>query len=105
MENLAKIAKYGEIVDASSSGFLLIVKREDLVPASLRKNLSLEPIHGTRVMLHLPQMNIEISGMIKRTRLLGKKGFEIGVDFSDDAPEYWRECLLELLPLPGEFED
>lgn len=105
MENLAKIAKYGEIIDASSSGFLLIVKREDLVPAALRKNLSLEPIHGTRVMLHLPQMNIEISGMIKRTRLLGKKGFEIGVDFSDDAPEYWRECLLELLPLPGEFED
>lgn len=104
LENLAKICRYGEIVDASTTGFLLIVKREDLVPSSLRKNLSLDPIVGTKVLLHLPQMNLEISGKIARTRLLGKKGFEVGIDYTDDAPEYWRECLIDLLPAPGEFD-
>lgn len=105
LENLAKIARYGEIVEASVTGFLLIVKREDLIPAMLRKNLSIESIHGQKVLLHLPQMNIEISGKIARTKLLGKQGFEIGIDYTDDAPEYWRECLVDLLPAPGEFED
>lgn len=105
LENLAKIARYGEIVEASVTGFLLIVKREDLIPAVLRKNLSIESIHGQKVLLHLPQMNIEISGKIARTKLLGKQGFEIGIDYTEDAPEYWRECLVDLLPAPGEFED
>jgi hypothetical protein len=104
LENLAKIARYAEIVEASTTGFLLIVKREDLIPAALRKNLTLESIHGTKVLLHLPQMNIEISGRIARTKLIGKKGFEVGVDYAEDAPEYWRECLLDLLPAPGEFD-
>src|SRR3712207_3297754 len=92
LENLAKIARYAEIVEASTTGFLLLVKREDLIPTALRKNLTLESIHGTKVLLHLPQMNIEIAGRIARTKLLGKQGFEIGIDYADDAPEYWREC-------------
>ncbi len=104
LENLAKIARYGEIVEASTTGFLLLVKREDLIPSVLRKNLTLESIHGQKVLLHLPQMNIEISGRIARTKLLGKQGFEIGIDYAEDAPEYWRECLVDLLPAPGEFD-
>ncbi len=104
LENLAKIAKYGEIIEASTTGFLLIVKREDLIPVALRKNLTLESLHENKILLHLPQMNIEIAGKIKRTKLLGKQGFEIGVDYTEDSPEYWRECLLDLLPAPGEFE-
>lgn len=105
LENLAKISRYGEIVEASTTGFLLIVKREDLIPVALRKNLTLEGLHGTKVLLHLPQMNIEISGRIMRTKLLGKQGFELGIDYADDAPEYWRECLVDLLPAPGEFDE
>jgi hypothetical protein len=104
LENLAKIARFAQIIEASTTGFLLIVKREDLIPAALRKNLTIDSLHGTKVLLHLPQMNIEISGRIARTQLLGKKGFEIGVDYADDAPEYWRECLVDLLPAPGEFD-
>ena len=104
LENLAKIARSGEIVEASITGFLLIVRREDLIPSALRKNLTLESLHGGKVLLHLPQMNIEISGKVTRTKLLGKQGFEIGIDYTDDAPEYWRECLVDLLPAPGEFD-
>ena len=59
LENLAKIARYAEIVEASTTGFLLLIRREDLIPIALRKNLTLESLHGSKILLHLPQMNIE----------------------------------------------
>lgn len=104
LETLAKIARQAEIVEASITGFKLIVKREDLVPLVLRRNLNIDSILGTKVILHLPQMNIEIAGTVTRTKLLGKRGYEVGIDYSEDAPEYWRECLLDLLPSPGEWD-
>lgn len=105
MENLAKIAKGGSIVEASTSGFLLLVQREELVPVEFRRNLNLDALIGEKVMIHLSELNIEISGRVARTRFAGKSGFEIGIDYSDDAPEYWRECLVDLLPAPGELEE
>ncbi|MFN7825814.1 MAG: hypothetical protein ACK5P6_10695, partial [Pseudobdellovibrionaceae bacterium] len=44
LENLAKIAKGGEVIEASISGFLIMIKREDLVPVSLRRNLTLDEL-------------------------------------------------------------
>jgi len=105
LENLAKIAREGEVIEASTTGFLLIIKREDLIPSNLRKNLTLDMLIGSKILLHLPQMNLEISGRVARTKLLGKQGFELGIDYTDDAPEYWRECLVDLLPAPGEFDE
>ncbi|PWU16402.1 MAG: hypothetical protein C5B49_10550 [Bdellovibrio sp.] len=105
LENLAKIAKGGMLTEASTTGFLLIIPREHLVPLDLRRNLSLESLVGTKILVHLTELNLEISGRIARTRLRGKAGFEVGVDYSDEAPEYWRECLVDLLPAPGEIEE
>lgn len=104
IDNLAKVARWAEITEASTAGLLIVVKREDLVPMSLRRNLNIDDLIGEVVLLRLPQMNIEISGRIARTKFIGKDGFEIGLDYTDDAPEYWRECLLDLLPSPGELE-
>jgi hypothetical protein len=105
LENLMKLSKGGEIMQASTTGLLLVVKREDLVPANLRKNLTIDSIKGMRVLINLPQLNLEISGRIARTKLLGKAGYELGIDYTEDAPEYWRECLMDLLPMPGEIEE
>lgn len=104
LDDFAKIAKNCEIIEASSTGLLLQVKREDLIPTALRKNLSLDVLIGDRVFMHLEEMNLEISGVITRTTLKGKKGFQIAIDYSDEAPEYWRECLMDLLPQPGELD-
>jgi hypothetical protein len=105
LDDFAKIAKNCEVVEASTTGLLLQVKREDLIPAVLKKNLSLDVLIGDRVFMHLEEMNLEISGVIIRTKLLGKQGFQIAVDYSEEAPEYWRECLMDLLPKPGEFDE
>ena len=105
LSDFTKIANNCEIVEASASGLLLLIKREDLLPSALRKNLSLDVLLGESIFMHLEDMNLEISGSIARTQLLGKKGFHVAVDYSEDAPEYWRECLMDLLPIPGEMED
>ena len=104
LDDFAKIAKNCEIVEASATGLLLLIKRDDLIPTALRKNLTLDCLIGDRVFMHLEEMNLEISGVIKRTQLLGKKGFHVAIDYSEEAPEYWRECLMDLLPTPGELD-
>lgn len=104
LDDFAKIARNCEVVEASTSGLLLLIRREDLIPSALRKTLTLDVLIGDRVFMHLEEMNLEISGVIARTKLLGKKGFHVAVDYSDEAPEYWRECLMDLLPKPGELD-
>ena len=37
LDDFAKLAKNCEIIEASSSGLLLLVKRDELIPTSLRK--------------------------------------------------------------------
>lgn len=98
MESLEKIATYGEIIEASSSGILINFKREDFVKKELRSNLNLDSLIGHKVYFTIHEMDLEISGTVARTKFLGKKGFQVAVDFSSDAPEYWRECLIDLLP-------
>ena len=105
LTDFARIAKNCEIVEASATGLLVLIKREDLIPASLRKNLTLDALIGESIFMHLEDMNLEISGSIARTQLLGKAGFHVAIDYSEDAPEYWRECLMDLLPSPGELEE
>ena len=104
LDDFTKIAKNCDVVEASSSGLLLHVARESLIPPALRQNLSLNCLIGDRVFMRLEDMELEISGTIARTSLIGKAGFLIAVDYSDDAPEYWLECLTDLLPAPGEMD-
>lgn len=102
--NYIVIARGGKIVNASTNGFLIEVERDDLVPDELRENLSLEATLGQQVALYLPQMNLDLDGTITRTTHLGRGRFAIAIDFSYDVPEYWRACLIDLLPSPGEID-
>ncbi len=99
LESLQKLASYGEVIEASASGILLRFKRDDLVAKDLRSNLNLDSLVGHSVYFNIHEMNLEISGKVARTKYLGKKeGFIVAIDYSNDAPEYWRECLMDLLP-------
>ena len=84
---------------------LLHIRREDLIPRSLKNTLTLDSLIGDLVIIRIEEMNLELSGKISRTKLLGKKGFELALDYTNDAPEYWRDCLMDLLPTPQEFDD
>jgi hypothetical protein len=103
--NYSVIARAGRIVNASNSGFLLEIDRKSLVPKDLRDNLSLESLIGQSMILYLPQMNLDLDGKVMRATHIGKGLFVIALDFAPDVPEYWRDCLVDLLPAPGEIED
>ncbi len=103
LNNYQQVAKEGFIVDASSKGFLMVITRKDLMLKEDRQNLNLESLVGQNLCLYLPQMNLDLDGKVVRAIHIGRGVFEIALEFSDDIPEYWRECLVELLPSPGEI--
>ncbi len=98
LDPFTMISKKAEIIDASTTGFLLYVHRKNLMPRGLRANLTLKSLEGERVMLKIENMELDLDGFISRTKFIGDGIFEIAIDFSSDAPEYWRECLVDLLP-------
>lgn len=98
------IAKQGHILTASTKSFLVQIHRDQIVPKDLKQNLSLDGVVGQQIVLYLPQMSLDLDGQIIRAHHIGKGVFELVIAFSEDIPEYWRECLIELLPTPGEFD-
>lgn len=105
LSNYSVLAREAVIIDASQSGFLLRIDRSQLVPKEYRDNLSMANIVGHQVVMYLPQMNLDLDGTITRADHVGKGQFEIACTFSPDVPEYWRDCLVDLLPAPGEIKE
>ena len=99
LESLEKLAKYGEIIQASSTGILIQFKREDFLKKELRSNLNIDSLIGKKVYFNIHEMDLEISGTVARAKFMGKKGFQVAIDYSREAPQYWRECLMDLLPV------
>ncbi|HEX4924185.1 MAG TPA: hypothetical protein VFV50_08865 [Bdellovibrionales bacterium] len=105
LDHFSVIARNALLVDISSSGLLLHVDRKALIPKSLRENLTLQSLEGEHIMLQIKEMDLEIDGKVARTRMIGKGVFEVAVDFSAEAPEYWRECLVDLMPDRADAEE
>ena len=105
LSSYSVIAHEGVIVDASQSGMLLRIDRQKLVPKEFRENLAMTGLIGHQVVMYLPQMNLDLDGTVTRADHIGKGRFEIAITFSADVPEYWRDCLVDLLPAPGEMPD
>jgi hypothetical protein len=101
--NLDTLAPQAKLVDVSSTGIMLQIHREELKPRKYRGSLSLEDLVGEPVCLEIDVMALEIDGMVTRTKNIGGGVYEIGIDYSAGTPEYWRECLVDLLPHPGEI--
>jgi hypothetical protein len=111
VSELTSLSSYGVIahecviVDASQSGFLMKLDRAQLLPAEYRDNMNMQSLVGHQVVMYLPQMNLDLDGTVTRAVHVGKGKFEVAVTFSEDVPEYWRDCLVDLLPAPGEISD
>jgi hypothetical protein len=86
------------LVDVSPTGLLLRVERENILAMGLRSTLTLSSIIGASVGFTIEVMDTYLEGSVTRTKLEGHGTFVVAVDFRDDAPEYWRNCLVDLLP-------
>lgn len=104
LDHMTLLSRKGAIVEASTTGFLLQIERKELVPKQFQKELSLDALLGDKVMLMIDAMNLEIGGKIARTKRLTKDLFEVAIDYSEDAPEYWREILVDMLPRGRDYE-
>ncbi len=104
LDHAEVVAKSAVLIDASHTGFLLNINRNDLLAKFARESLTLNELHGIKVMLLLEQMNLELTGTVVRTRRINKGLFEVAIDYTEEAPDYWRECLIDLLPRPGELD-
>jgi hypothetical protein len=98
------LARYGTIVNASATGLLIHVDPQNLNPEILQHNLPLESVEGDYVTMKIVEMELEMDGTVMRARHLDQRLCELAIDFSDNAPAYWRECLAELLPGLDESE-
>ena len=103
-DSLVKIFEIGHIIDTSLKGFLLSIDRKKFLQEDLKSSLSLDSLVGTPVSLFISEMELELDGKIKLTRHVGKGLFEVFIHFSPETPKYWRECLIDLMPQPGELE-
>ncbi len=103
LDSTDTVASKGVLIDASSSGFLIHIDRRDLVNQNYRESLSLDAIIGKTLSVEIENMKLDVIGQVIRTRRIGTSIFELAIDYSEDAPQYWRECLLDLLPKSGEL--
>jgi len=103
-DKFGAFASKAKIVDVSATGILMQVDRKDL-HKKYKKNFNLEDIVGEQLFMQIELMDLDIDGVITRTRSTSKDTFEIAIDYSAGAPEYWRECLVDLLPSDEEDLD
>lgn len=86
------------IVDVSPTGLLLRVQREHILTVPLRSTLTWVTLSNVSVGFTIEVMDTYIEGIVTRSKPEGKGEFLIAIDFREDAPEYWRNCLVDLLP-------
>ena len=105
LEPFCALTKHATLVNASSKDFLIVIHRKDLIPKYFRNNLTLQGIEGNCLVLTIEQMDLTVSGYVKRTAMVGKGIFEVAVDYSSQDSDIFRECLFTLLPGKGEFDN
>ncbi len=104
LDHMTLVSRKGFLVEASTTGFLLQIQRSEIVPKQFKNQLSLDELVGDQVILMIDPMNLEMSGRVARTKRLTKDLFEIAIDYSEDAPEYWRELLVDMLPRESDYD-
>ena len=90
-------AKSAEILDISVNGMLLLVQRKHL-SKKLKNAFNLQDLEGRYMSLKIETMNLDLDALVVRTKSVDKDHFEVAIDYSESAPEYWRECLFDMLP-------
>lgn len=97
------LAGYGTVLNASATGLLIEIQPNDLSPELQHNELMLDAIQGSDVMMKIVEMRLEIDGKVVRAHETAHGCYEIAIDFTANAPAYWRECFADLLPQRGEY--
>ena len=92
------IVKKAFISQVSPTGFNLTFNYRDLVPESLKFQLHLHSLWYKNIHMYIPDMEMDLEGKVIGTRHMGKGNFEVNIEFFQEVPQYWGECLFDLWP-------
>jgi hypothetical protein len=102
VDRLTVLAYSGTIINASATGLLIRVHHRALHPELVRNNVALATLQGEHVVMHIVEMALDIEGTVVRIHQAAPEWMDIGIDLTESAPAYWRECLMDFLPGLGE---
>jgi hypothetical protein len=105
VDHVLVVAHYGTLINASATGLLIEIQPEDLSPELRWHDIPLSSIEGEHVIMRIIEMELELDGTIVRTERTAQEYVELAIDFTNNAPRYWRECLADLLPSLGEMAE
>ncbi len=92
------IVKKAFVSEVSPKGFNLTFNYQDMVMDSLKFQWDLHTLWHKNIDIYIPDMEMDIEGKVIGAKHLGQGNFEVNMEFSQESPVYWRECLFELWP-------
>ncbi len=92
------IVKKAFVSEVTPKGFKLILNYHDLVPESLKLQLHLHDLWYKNIHTYIPDMDMDWEGKVIGTQHLGKGNAEVNIEFFQEVPKYWCECLFDLWP-------
>lgn len=92
------IVKKAVVSEVSPKGFNLTFNYQDLIMDSLKFQWGLHTLWYKNIDIYIPDMEMDIEGKVIGAKRLEQGKFEVNIEFSQEAPVYWRECLFELWP-------
>ena len=92
------IANKALLTKVTNEGFSITIKRCNLVSPELKCNVGLSPIEGKQISLTIEQMDLNLSGYIVKTYMLGGGNSSMDISFSREYSDYFKDCLFDLIP-------
>ena len=96
MSNSKITIKSARLFQVSPDGLYINLERKNL-PSSLKKDLNLDSLLNKEIAMNLSIMNIQLNGLITNARYTGGGVFEIFVQFLNNTPRYWYDCLMDVI--------
>lgn len=92
------IAREAIVSQVTIKGLNLHIKKDSLIRDELKENKSIHSLIGEEVVFYLPQMNLDMEGIITEASSIEEDLFEVFISFNSQVPGYWKKCLLDLFP-------
>ena len=92
------VVKKAFVSHLSPLGFKLICHSKNFITETLKFQMSCYALWQKELYMYIPDMNLDLEGIVTHVRYIQNGRWEISIEFSPSAPQYWRECLSDLWP-------
>ena len=92
------VVKKAFVSNLSPLGFKLVFHNQNFISDSLKFHLHFYALLQKELCMYIPDMEMDLDGIVTDVRYLEDGKWEVSIEFSPSAPQYWRECLCDLWP-------